>query len=289
MASTVVNVVSPGFSLTNRWLIYTSLMFTPAQALSGVGSHCPSNIGFLAYNWWQQYTWYKSAKAKDLHALSLLPPYLNMMYSLTYLGGVPAGNVFMGVLLGVGTAGLIIMNTVTAWISLKTNLPEGDGIYQFFFFGWRKLSPGWRIFFLLWDISDTLEAVTAVVGAIVIGVYIPLAVQKKDLGDSSFRWWRDTAVFWGSAAVLVFAWPLILWMELIVQRNKIESETDMVAVYLFIAQVVAMVLPSLASVAGSCLELLPRKALWPTKEKAETVLPVTTPSHSEKEGHAQKK
>lgn len=282
MASTVVANVVPGFSVTNRWLMYTSLMFTPAQALSGVGSDCPSNIGFLAYNWYQQYTWYAATKAKQLHALSLLPVYLNMLYSLTYLGGIPAGNVFMGAILGLGTAGLVIMNTITAWISLKTNLPEGDGVYQFFFFGWRTLSKGWRIFFLLWEISDTLEAVTAVIGSIAMGIAIPMMVKKKDLGESSFWLWRDTAVFWGSAAVLFVAWPLILWMELLVKRNNIVSETDMVAVYLFGAQVAAMVLPSLVTVGAACCSALSGSSCWPSNRKTVAVLPMTSTKHTHK-------
>lgn len=44
--------------------------------------------------------------------------------------------------------------------------------------------------------------------------------------------------------MLLFCWPLILWTELIVQRNRIESETDMIAVWLFVAQCVAMLAPS---------------------------------------------
>ncbi|KAJ3537708.1 hypothetical protein NMY22_g5486 [Coprinellus aureogranulatus] len=205
-----------------------------------------------------------------------------MMYSLTYLGGIPAGNVFMGALLGLGTAGLVIMNTITAWISLKTNLPEGDGVYQFFFFGWRTLSKGWRTFFLLWEISDTLEAVTTVIGSIVLGFYIPLAVKTKDLEDSSFKWWRDTAVFWGSAVALVVGWPLILWMELLVKRNNIVSETDMIAVYLFIAQVVAMVLPSIVTVGWACCSSLSDMACWPSRRKTTAVLPVTDTKHMHK-------
>ncbi|TEB21392.1 hypothetical protein FA13DRAFT_1757552 [Coprinellus micaceus] len=257
MASTVVANVVSGFSLTNRWLLYTSLMLTPAQALSGIGNHCPSNIGFLAYNWWQQYTWFAAAKKRELHALSLLPVYLNMLYSVTYLGGIPAGNLPMGLLLGLGTAGLIIMNTVTAWISLKTNLPEGDGVYQFFFFGWRVLSKGWRKFFLVWEIFDTITVASAVVGSIAMGISIPLTIKLVDQDKAWFRWARDTAVFWGSAFMLFATWPFILWMELIVKRNNIVSETDMIAVWLFVAQVAAMVLPSLFSVGTTCWTLFP--------------------------------
>jgi hypothetical protein len=135
MAEQVIVNVVPGFSLTNRWLIYTSLMLTPAQAISGIGSHCPSNIGFLAYNWWQQYIWFSATKSKQLHAMSHLPAYFNMMCGITYLGGVQSGNLPMGIVLGLGSAGLMAMNTVTVWIDLRTNLLEGDGVYQFFFFG----------------------------------------------------------------------------------------------------------------------------------------------------------
>ncbi|PPR00505.1 hypothetical protein CVT24_005529 [Panaeolus cyanescens] len=256
MASPVVNVVMDGFSTTNRWLLYASLMLTPAQALGGVGSNSPINFGFLAYNWYQQYLWYIAAKGKELHALSLLPVYLNFIYAFTYIGGVPAGNIYMGILAGLGSAGLIIMNTITAWISLKTNLPEGDGVYQFFFFGWRRLSKGWRIFFLLWEISDTMLSVTMVLMALIGAVAIPLSAKKKYVEESkTFRLWRDTAILWGSALVLfVFGWPLILWMELIVKRNNIVSETDMIAVYLFIAQVVLMIVPTAISLGQMTFE-----------------------------------
>lgn len=52
----------------------------------------------------------------------------------------------------------------------------------------------------------------------------------------------------GAILMLIFAWPLILWVELIVQRNHIVSETDMVAVWLFVAQVGTMLIPSWSSV-----------------------------------------
>ncbi|EAU83307.2 hypothetical protein CC1G_10748 [Coprinopsis cinerea okayama7 len=261
MASQVINQVIPGFSLTNRWLLYTSIMLTPAQALSGVGSHCPSNLGFLAFNWYQQYSWYMAAKSRELHALSLLPVHLNLVYAITYLGGITAGNAFIGVPLGLGTAGLMILNTVTAWISLKTNLPEGDGVYQFFFFGWRTLSKGWRIFFLLWQINDTLVVAASVFIGIIWGVIISFdpetifSIQSRD-----FLLWRETAILWGPPTMLLFTWPLVLWMELIVQKNNIVSETDMVSVWLFIAQVATMVWPSLVNLVGAIWWCGKRKA-----------------------------
>jgi hypothetical protein len=50
--------------------------------------------------------------------------------------------------------------------------------------------------------------------------------------------------------VLFFAWELILWVELIISRNHIESPTDMIAVWLFIAQIVTMVLPGIFRLRG---------------------------------------
>jgi hypothetical protein len=48
-------------------------MFSPAQALSGMNSNSPTGVCFLAYNVYQQYTWYIAARDKQLHALSMLP------------------------------------------------------------------------------------------------------------------------------------------------------------------------------------------------------------------------
>ncbi|KAL4769839.1 hypothetical protein BDW60DRAFT_194001 [Aspergillus nidulans var. acristatus] len=48
--------------------------------------------------------------------------------------------------------------------------------------------------------------------------------------------------------MLIIAWPLILWVGLIVQRNHIVFKTDMVAVWLFVAQVGTMLIPSWSSV-----------------------------------------
>jgi hypothetical protein len=236
----MVQVVA-GFSLTNRWLLYTSLMLTPAQFVSGLGSNSPTNIGFLAYNWYNQYVWYTAAKAKDLHALSLLPVHFNFIYAFTYLGGVSSGNIVMGVFLGFGTAGLIILNNITAWTSWTTDLPEGYDTYQFFFFGWRTLTPGWRTFILLWQISDTLLAVNTVILAFVLAVW---AVALLDEGGFTPSLQNNyLAILCGPPVMLVFTWELIMWVELIVSRNGIESETDMIAVWLFVAQAVLMLIP----------------------------------------------
>jgi len=233
----MVQVIA-GFSLTNRWLLYSSFMLSPAQALSGVGSNCPSNIGFLAYNWYTQVLWYKAVKARELHALSLLPVHFNLLYCLTYLGGVTSGNLYMGLLLGFCTSGVMALNSAAAWTSWITNQPEGFGTYQFFFFGWRTLSPGWHKFFLLWQIGDTMAAVAFTMSAILVSITVAKRAKKP-------LWWsKYAAIIPGAVLTLVIGWPLILWTELIVSRNHIESDTDMVAVYLFIAQVVAMLVPS---------------------------------------------
>jgi len=237
----MADVIS-GFSLTNRWLLYTSLMLTPAQAISGIGSNFPSSLGFLAYNWYNQYAWYNAIRHKQLHALSLLPVHFNTIYVLTYLGGITSGNIPMGALLGVGTAGLIVFNTIAAWISWATNLPDGYGIYHFFFFGWRTLTPGWRKFILLWQIGDTSLAIGSVMCA--LGFAIALPLQGPDI-RLPWQCNRYFAVLWGSALALVVTWPLILWTELIISRNHIKSETDMVAVWLFVAQVATMLVPEI--------------------------------------------
>lgn len=119
-------------------------MLAPAQLLSGMGSNCPSNLGFLAYNYYTQIAWYRAVRNKQLHALAMLPVHFNIVYFFTYWGGVTSGNIYLGVLQGLGTAGVLILNTVSAWESWASNLEEGYGSYQFFFVGWRTLTPGWR-------------------------------------------------------------------------------------------------------------------------------------------------
>lgn len=230
-----------GFSPLNRWLLYTSFMLAPAQFISGVGNNCPSNIGFLAYNWYTQIQWYQAAKAKEMHAISLVLVHVNMVFALSYLGGVSSGNIWMGLFLGFGTAGVIILNNVAAWTAWATNLREGFGEFQFFFFGWRTLTKGWHTFILLWQISDSILAFGSVTMAVSMPVY--LTIKEKEWPS----WFRYPAIPIGAAIMLVLGWPLILWTELIVQRNHIKSETDWVAVWLFIVQAGTMLVPSCAA------------------------------------------
>jgi hypothetical protein len=221
-------------------------MLSPAQFITGIGSNCPSNIGFLAYNWYTQISWYQAIQAKELHALSMLPVHFNFIFVLTYLGGVSSGNIYMGLLLGFGTAGVIVLNTVAAWTSWATNQQDGYGIYQFFFYGWRTLDPGWHKFILVWQIGDTLFAIASV--TLAIGIPITLVTWYE---DKELPWYlRYPAIPLGAVAMLWFGWPLILWTELIVARNNIESETDMIAVWLFVAQVGAMLMPSFSPFSG---------------------------------------
>ena len=239
--------VVEGFSLTNRWLLYTSMMLAPAQFAGGIGNNLPTNVGFLAYNWYTQIQWYQAVKAKELHALSLLPVHFNCVYAITYLGGISSGNIFLSALLALGSVGVLILNTISSWISWKTNQPEGYGEYQFFFFGWRTLSHGWHIFTLLWQIGDTLFVLnTAILAFYLVAV---AGIGKEDIGR--IPWYLRTwggAIPLGAICMLILVWPLILWVELIVQRNHIESETDMIAVWLFVAQVGAMFIPSWSNV-----------------------------------------
>ncbi|KAK2592344.1 hypothetical protein QQS21_009964 [Conoideocrella luteorostrata] len=249
--------VVEGFSLTNRWLLYTSFMLAPAQFISGIGSNCPSNIGFLAYNWYTQIQWYKAVKNEELHALSLLPVHFNLIYVITYLGGITSGNLLTAIILGLGTAGVIILNTVSAWISWATNQPEGYDVYQFFFFGWRTLTPAWHKFILVWQIGDSMFAFASIITAIVTAVRF-VYIDEDDDSSRLVPWgpkskneialWKYPAILVGAAVIMFGGWPVVLWTELIVQRNQIESDTDMTAVYLFIAQVVALIMPSCSSV-----------------------------------------
>lgn len=236
-----VQIVS-GFSLLNRWLLYANMMLSPAQFISGWRSNCPSNIGFLAYNWYTQISWLRAIKSKQLHALSLLPVHYNTLCSISYLGGITSGNVPMGLFLGFGTAGVILLNNAAGWISWSTNQVEGFGEYRFFFFGWRTLSNSWHKFFLLWQISDTIEAVFLAMASIYGAV---LAAIHDDHDNKRVPWWaRYPMIPVGAALMLIIGWPLILWTELVVSGNHIESATDWIAVWLFIAQVFSMLVPS---------------------------------------------
>jgi len=261
MSETVAIV--DGFSLLNRWLLYTNFMLAPAQFASGLGNNCPSNIGFLAYNWYTQVQWYRASKSQEMHAISLVLVHVNMLFSISYLGGVASGNIFMGALLGLGTAGVIILNSVAAWTAWASNMREGFGEYQFFFFGWRTLSKGWHTFLLLWQISDSILAFTCIGAALIIPITLTQVDRKK------FPWWlRYPAIPLGAAVMLLIGWPLILWTELIVQRNHIESETDWVAVWLFVAQVGTMVIPS-CGLTFSCL--------WPGSRSEVDEAPAAEP------------
>ncbi|RMZ90160.1 hypothetical protein DV736_g2627, partial [Chaetothyriales sp. CBS 134916] len=232
---TVAEVIS-GFSLTNRMLLYTSVLLAPAQFVSGIKNNCPSNLGFLAYNWYTQLQWYQAVDQKRLHALSLVLPHFNLMYSISYLGGISSGNVVMGGFLGFGTAGVLLLNTVCAWTSWATNQPEGFGVYHFFFFGWRTLNPSWHKFLLVWEIFDTLLAGTLAIVAILKSFEVSLQDKNTDDDDdgagAKCAGWAQTliAIPVGSAVMLIAAWPLILWVELIVAKNHMESATDWVAV-----------------------------------------------------------
>ena len=242
-----------GFSLLNRWLLYTSFMLAPAQFASGLGNNCPSNIGFLAYNWYTQIKWYHAATSKEMHAVSLVLVHVNMLFTFTYLGGVSSGNIWMGLFLGLGSGGVIVLNTVAAWTAWATNMREGYGKFQFFFFGWRKLSKCWHTFILLWQISDSITAFVCLVLAIALPII--LAVTDREYPS----WIRYPAIPLGAIVMLIIGWPLILWTELIVQRNHIESETDWVAVWLFVVQVGTMLVPSCTATL-SCFGLRSKSA-----------------------------
>jgi hypothetical protein len=236
-----------GFSLTNRLLLYASLALSPAQFLSGWGSHCPTNLGFLAYNVYTQVQWYRSVQAKQLHAISLVPVHYNTICAITYLGGITSGNIPMALLLGLGSAALMYLNNISGWTSWATNQAEGFGTYRFFFFGWRTLTPGWHKFFLVWQISDSLETVTLAGVAIVGAVAAALSGGRKkgvDDDDGAKWWWTYPMVVIGSIIMLLLFWEFIFWMEMVVHGNHIESETDWIAVWLFIGQAVTMIVPT---------------------------------------------
>jgi hypothetical protein len=248
----------PGFSLTNRCLLYVSFLLAPAQFISGLRSNYPSNLGFLAYNLYTQIAWYEAAKGKQLHALSLLPVHFNLIYAITYLGGVTSGNIIMALLLGFGTAGVSVLNTMAAWTSWATNQPEGFGVYQFFFFGWRTLSPGWHKFILLWQIFDSIAAFSSLFAA------IGIAIEVATLDEEPPWYLRYRAIPIGAVVMLLGGWPIILWTELIVARNHIESTIDMIAVWLFVAQVGAMLIPSCSARLGCFKDMF--RGSWPFSE-----------------------
>jgi hypothetical protein len=234
-----INHVVAGFSRTNRWLVYTSALLFPAQAISGLGSNCPSNLGFLAYSFYSAVQYFRVVQAKESHALSMVIANFNLFNNIIYLGGVTSANYGVAVLLALVTTGMMILNNVSAWLSWSTNQSDGFGVYQFFFFGWRTLSPGWHKFFLLWTIADTVLTI------VFVGLAFHFAIMAVKMAEEENIewWWRYPAIPIGAAISMLFYWLLIMWTELIVARNHIESDTDYIAVWLFIAQVVTMLIP----------------------------------------------
>ncbi|KAF5332492.1 hypothetical protein D9611_005475 [Ephemerocybe angulata] len=83
MPATVVANVVAGFSPVNRALIYLNFLLSQTQFFTGFDTKCPSNLGFLAFNLYQQYIWFIATKEKQLHALSLVVSYINLMYTGT--------------------------------------------------------------------------------------------------------------------------------------------------------------------------------------------------------------
>ncbi|KAL9094720.1 MAG: hypothetical protein Q9165_002990 [Trypethelium subeluteriae] len=254
-----VEVVA-GFSLLNRWLLYTSVMLAPAQFISGLGSYWPTSIGFLAYNYYTQIAWYRAIERLELHALSLLTPNFNLIYAISYLAGTSSGTIYMGLPSGIGTAGVLLLNTVSAWKSWTSCMTQGYGVYEFFFFGWRRLTPGWHRFFAVWQATDSCTTLLAVILAVVIPMILDNKLKKADVpswlrcvatlgerakDDKLPLWLTYAAIIPGAVVMLICSFQLILWTELIVQRNNIVSPTDWIAVWLFIAQIGASFLPPL--------------------------------------------
>jgi hypothetical protein len=194
--------VIPGFSLTNRLLLYASILLAPAQFVSGIKNNFPSNLGFLAYNWYTQIQWYHAIKAKQLHALSLATPHFNLIYAISYLGGITSGNTIMSILLGLGTAGAMMINAVASCISWATNQPDGFGKYQFFFGGWQTLSSGWHKFLLSWQIFDLIFIVFTSI--VIFWASKRFAKKFDDIGRGVKYLVTIFAIPYGAAILLVF-------------------------------------------------------------------------------------
>lgn len=246
-------VIVDGFSTLNRWLLYASVMLAPAQFISGWRGSGVTNLGFHAFNWYNQVIWYNAAVNRQLGALALLPVHFNIVFCLSYLGGLATGNLVSGILLGLGTGGVMVFNTVIAWKAWAICQRDGFGEYEFFFFGWRTLSDGWHKFFLVWQIGDSIFALNTVF----LALAIPIALKayrddegKEERPDSILAGLRNIAnlkypaIPVGAALMLIATWPLILWVELIVKRNHIESPTDWNSVYLFIVQAALLIPPN---------------------------------------------
>ncbi|KAF1847640.1 uncharacterized protein K460DRAFT_281375 [Cucurbitaria berberidis CBS 394.84] len=231
-----------GFSQLNRALMYISAILAPAQAVSGIGHTGLSNLGFLAYNYYTQVVWFRAASNQQLSAFALVAVHANTTLAFAYLGGIFSGNRVMAALLSLGAMGVLWLNNATAWISWKTGQQQGYGDWQFFFFGWRTLSPGWHKFIMVWQISNSLETFGLSVGCIMLA--IRAGARSREANKRMFKWWhRFPAIPIGGAIMTFVLCPYIVWIELIVRRNHVESETDWVAVYVFIGQVALMFLP----------------------------------------------
>ena len=244
--------IAPGFSLTNRWLLYISYALAPAQFLSGLNSNCPSNIGFLAYNWYTQIQWYRLMSSKeDIHAISLLMPHFNLLYAISYLGGVSSANPLVLMICCFATAGAIVLNTMNTWRTFAGNGSPSD-IYQFFFFGWRTpTTTGWSVFFILWQVFNTLLVLASLTMIYHYLVAAPIASEESGLGRL-WGWRRLAARPIVSLFVFIqFGWPLILWTELIISRNRIQGESDSLSMIMFIVQVAAMLIGTFSYVARS--------------------------------------
>lgn len=241
MATPSPVVVLAGFSLLNRVLLYASMFTAPASFIHGLGSNEPINAGFLTYTVYQQYLFCVASKHKQLHALSMLPPYLNTIYAITYFGGLSTENSVLSFVMCIGTIAALIINNITTWMAFLMNITEGYGVYRFWFLGWRTLSHQWHTFFLMWAMFDSF----ATVAYIGVSIYLATVALKwsKDAGDDKqFRRWEDRSLLSGS--VIVFC-LFAAWTELIVYSNHIVSATDWVSVHLFILQIVLTAFPSI--------------------------------------------
>ncbi|KAF5330529.1 hypothetical protein D9619_005187 [Psilocybe cf. subviscida] len=176
----------------------------------------------------------------------MLPPYLNTMYAITYFAGISAANYWLSYTMCIGTIAALIINDISTWMAYLTNLTEGNGVYRFFFFGWRTLSPSWRKLFLVWAVFDSLATLIYICISLWLAAWTPEASKDVE-DDEDFGCWQDTSLVWGSILGLVVSWPFVLWTELIIQRNHIVSATDWISVYLFIAQIALLAIPSIFS------------------------------------------
>ncbi|TEB28326.1 hypothetical protein FA13DRAFT_1690742 [Coprinellus micaceus] len=249
--SKMANRVISGFSQVNRYIFYASLMLCPAQALSGVDTRWPSNIGFLAYNAYQQYLWYRGVKAHDLHALSLVPIHQNMVSTITYAGGIPAGDNLVVTVQCLGVIALITSSTYTMWLSWMTNLQEGYGVYKFSLLGERTLSESWRYFNCLWGIWNTMEATFMICSAIWLSIRLIRTRKDPNIEHRGGCFERMLKVLWGALCIVILVGPFVYWMERIVKLNNIVSETDTISIYLFAAQVSIMVIGSVHEICKS--------------------------------------